>query len=103
MPSEYFLLIRRQRRPCLLAMASAWLASTRPWYRHRAEILTDVGVPVVVVDLRLGGVERPDGVRVADALAGQRALVELQSDEREYRQHEHGQYHHVAQPSDGFQ
>ena len=48
MPCEYFLLIRRQRRPCLLAMASAWLASTRAvvnttLYHARYRSIVDMG------------------------------------------------------------
>ena len=53
-------------------------------------VLTGVRVSVVVVDLPLGGVLKPRRVRLTDALAVQRSLVQLQADEREYRQYENG-------------
>jgi len=55
---------------------------------HR--LRTDVSIFVVVVDLPLSGVRGPGGVRVADTLALERALVELEADQREDGQHEHG-------------
>jgi len=58
--------------------------------RVRPIQLTDIRLFVVVVNFQLGGVLLPDRIRIADALACERALVELQADEREYRQYENG-------------
>ena len=57
---------------------------------YRLAQLTGIGVSVVVVNLLLGGVQRPDRVRIVNALALERALVQLQADQSEYRQNEHG-------------
>ena len=42
------------------------------------------------------------GVRSLDALLFERTLVQLKSDESEYRQYEDGEYSDVAQPTDRF-
>ena len=67
-----------------------FLSCCTRFLEHWPAQLTDVRVSVVVVELVLRGVLDPGGIRVADALALERALVELEADERKYRQNENG-------------
>jgi len=56
---------------------------------------------IVVEGFFIGGVGKSqlDGTHLFDALAQQLAVVELQTDQSEDGQHEHGQYDDVAQPA----